>query len=186
MLLYNFHIKNRANCVVRAQAVLILLVLIMLTLGCNTQSKAVNSNVRAVETKLQAEDNTLTFEKLPPEVKKYLSDLRVAFVKHDEPYLMAQGEKLYEADLQKKVSAQQYFALLYRIGPYSKDSTWELPVYLFDVNKAKNITYTDFEIQGPVLSLNAVIDMAGFGLPIPCRITLLWRAKDIKIMGAYP
>ncbi|GMO48656.1 MAG: hypothetical protein Ta2G_04670 [Termitinemataceae bacterium] len=127
------------------------------------------------------------FNSLSPQIRNYLTDIHDAFKAHDESFLFSQGEPYYEKEMRKKVSSiEQYFALLYRIGQYSRDSTWELPPYKFKVEDVKRIKFIDYVEQGPVLTVNIMIILNKSTEQIPARIAIMTRLKNLKIVGTYP
>ncbi|GMO37399.1 MAG: hypothetical protein Ta2F_13630 [Termitinemataceae bacterium] len=129
--------------------------------------------------------SSLAFSALPPEIQKYLNGLRTAFKEHNNDYLNKQGELFYEMDVKPKFTTAQYIAMLYRIGPYAKDSTWQIPAFFLDLNKVRSLEWIDFSEQGPVLNVNAKLILYS-GDPLPCRIMLMWRLKEPKVIGTYP
>ncbi|MDR2842312.1 MAG: hypothetical protein LBV52_03820, partial [Spirochaetaceae bacterium] len=110
---------------------------------------------------------------------------RKAFKEKNQDFLISQGESYYESDMRSKYPKAQYLALLYRVGPYSKDSTWQLPAYQIDINTIHDLQWVEFVDKGPVLLVEAKIITNDFKT-IPCSIMLLWRLNEPKVMGTYP
>jgi hypothetical protein len=134
-------------------------------------------------------DSPLSFARLPPEIRIYLGDLEIAFKNHDLAFLESQGETHYAQDLFSKYNREQYLAMLYRAGPYAHDSTWEIPPYKLDVKNIRRVKWTEFAEKGPVLEVDGVFLLAAQengDTEIPCRLMLLWRLKEPKIIGTYP
>jgi hypothetical protein len=49
----------------------------------------------------------------------------------------------------------------------------------------RRIEFAGWEERGPVLEIDARLIPAA-GEPVPCRLELLWRLREPKILGAYP
>jgi len=128
-----------------------------------------------------------TFVHLPPEGKAYLLRLAEAFRRQDSAYLLAQGEPGF-AERQNPMHDQaEYLALLYRIGPYAAENPGDpYPLPRLQPAQIRSIEYTGWEEQGPVLEIRGRILLTSSATPLPCRIMLLWRLKEQKILGHEP
>jgi hypothetical protein len=130
--------------------------------------------------------DTRAFSGLPPEARNYLSALSQAFQKADAEFILAQGERQFEAEVKKNYDNETYFALLYRIGTYAAESSWETAEKPhLKVREISHIEYISWEENGPMLSIQGKLITAE-GEAVPCKIILAWRLKDPKILGQYP
>jgi hypothetical protein len=135
-----------------------------------------------------ANDNldSVVFQDLPPEAKNYLASLSKAFRTQDEGFLIAQGEKQFEADLKGLYDAGGYLALLYRAGPYSRDAPRiNAGEPGLDLALIHHIEYTSWKERGPMLEIQGKL-VTKTGETIPCGIVLAWRLAEPKILGVYP
>ena len=132
--------------------------------------------------------NTPRFRELPPEARDYLETLAKAFREKDRAFLVSQGEAQYEKELRFTLDEEIYLALLYRIGPYSKDTHWQSagasPPRL-DTSKVRSIEYTEWEERGPMLEIKGRLYVQN-SPPIPCTLILVWRLPEPKILGERP
>ncbi|GHU39708.1 hypothetical protein FACS1894190_05480 [Spirochaetia bacterium] len=126
-----------------------------------------------------------SFSKLPAVIREYLKQIADAFENHNNKFLIAQGEENYDKDLRGSTSEGQYLAMLYRAGPYIKDSTWQIPDYKLNLSAVQHIKWLSYREQGPVLEIEGIITESS-GKTIPCRLMLLWRLNIPKIIGTYP
>ena len=126
------------------------------------------------------------FRNIPPEARDYLETLAEAFRKKDREFLASQGEGQYEKELRSRLDEEIYLALLYRIGPYSEDSPWQSqsPPRL-DTSTVQGIEYSDWKENGPMLEISGRLYLSGGGV-LPCRIVLVWRLPEPKILGERP
>jgi hypothetical protein len=128
--------------------------------------------------------DTPAFVNLPIEAKRYLKNLSEAFRKKDREFLISQGEAQYEKELRPVLDEGSYLALLYRAG--SQDSEWDSTVPLkLDISAIKSIEYTKWEEYGPMLEISGVFHLEN-SKPLPCRIMLVWRLLEPKILGEWP
>lgn len=126
------------------------------------------------------------FSDLPEGVASYLERIAEAVRKRDEHFLLAQGERDYAGRVRSMVDAPSYLALLYRVGPYSaeKPSDDERPPRL-DVSRLRSIRYTGWEERGPVAEVRALLTQAD-GPAFPCRLSILWKLSEPRIIGREP
>jgi hypothetical protein len=184
-LLYHFDLKNSKKIILTLCAA----GLVLICVSCLLSRKANDEKVEPENPAQDSGDDALSFATLPPEIRSYLADLSAAFKNHDSTFLEDQGETHYAKDLFNKYSREQYLAMLYRAGPYARDSTWEIPPYKLDIKNIRRVKWIDFSEKGPVLEVNGVILLAAHEMDateIPCRLMLLWRLKEPKIIGTYP
>ena len=126
------------------------------------------------------------FRNLPPEAKDYLETLAEAFQKKDKEFLVSQGESQYEKELRSRLDEETYLALLYRIGPYSEDSPWKPPTpQRLNASLIRAIEYTEWGENGPMLDIYGRLYLSN-GDSLPCRIVLVWRLPEPKILGERP
>jgi hypothetical protein len=125
---------------------------------------------------------------LPPEAGAYLESLSRAFSTADRDFLLAQGESQFEAENRGRYDEESYLALLYRVGPFSRDSP-SAPagtgIPRLDPAKIRRIEFADWEERGPALIIDARL-ITRTSEAIPCRLVLLWRLREPKILGVYP
>ncbi|GHV67676.1 hypothetical protein AGMMS49928_05230 [Spirochaetia bacterium] len=126
------------------------------------------------------------FAGLPPEARAYLKTLSRAFRTQNRPFLLAQGEGQFEQEVRPRYDEETYLALLYRTGPLSKvdADTFGLLPRLSPQNILR-IEYSGWEEQGPLLEIQGRLIPAA-GAPLPCRIMLVWRLREPKILGIFP
>ncbi|GEM_PF-1305165 len=128
-----------------------------------------------------------TFVDLPPEGKAYLLRLAEAFKRQDSAYLLAQGEPGFAARQRPMHDQAEYLALLYRTGPYAAENPGDpYPPPRLEPTRIRSIEYSGWEEQGPVLEIRGRILLTSSATPLPCRIMLLWRLKEQKILGHEP
>jgi hypothetical protein len=130
--------------------------------------------------------DTRDFAGLPPEAKAYLQILSRAFRNQDKNFLLSQGESQFEAEVKPHYDDGSYLALLYRSGQYAAESprtgTQSPRLNPADIH---HIEYTRWEENGPMLEIEgSFLTMTG-GV-IPCKIILIWRLKEPKILGRFP
>jgi hypothetical protein len=122
----------------------------------------------------------------PEEAGEYLEALARAFSTADRAFLLAQGESQFEADNRGRYDEEIYLALLYRVGPLSKDGlSAPSGSPRLDPGQIRRIEFTAWEEQGPALIVEARL-ITRSGGKVPCRLALLWRLREPKILGAYP
>jgi hypothetical protein len=122
----------------------------------------------------------------PPEAGEYLEALARAFSTADRAFLLAQGESQFEADNRGRYDEETYLALLYRAGPLSGDGLSAPPGSpRLDPGQIRRIEFANWEEQGPALIVEARL-ITRSGGEVPCRLALLWRLREPKILGAYP
>jgi hypothetical protein len=123
---------------------------------------------------------------LPREAAEYLEALARAFSAADRDFLLAQGESQFESDIRGRYDEESYLALLYRAGRLSGDSL-SAPVGSprLDPAQIRRIEFAGWEERGPALIVQARLITLANG-EIPCRLALLWRLREPKILGAYP
>jgi hypothetical protein len=125
---------------------------------------------------------------LPVEAGKYLRALSRAFSTADRDFLLAQGESQFEADNRGRYDEESYLALLYRVGLFSEDRASvpaERESPRLDLAQIRRIEFSGWEEQGPVLIIGGRL-VTKTGGAIPCRLVLLWRLREPKILGVYP
>jgi hypothetical protein len=125
---------------------------------------------------------------LPPEAGEYLEALARAFSAADRDFLLAQGESQFEAENRGRYDEESYLALLYRMGSLSEDSP-SVPagggIPRLDPARIRRIEFAGWEEQGPALIIHARL-VTRTGEAVPCRLALLWRLREPKILGVYP
>jgi hypothetical protein len=130
--------------------------------------------------------NTGLFSGLPPEAQKYLRSISQAFRVSDTEFLLAQGERQFEAEVKKFYDDETYFALLYRIGAYAAESSWEKAEKPhLNFREISRIEYTDWKEDGPMLEIKGQLITVS-GEAVPCKLILAWRLTEPKILGRYP
>jgi hypothetical protein len=117
------------------------------------------------------------FEKLPTEVKSYLQNLSAAFKNHDEDFLLAQGEAMFEQQVRPHYDDDEYFLMLYRIG----GDVWDAPL----VSDITHIEYTGWESGDPVMEIRGRL-FYGDKQFVSCQMMLAWKLDEAKIIGLYP
>jgi len=126
------------------------------------------------------------FRSLPPEARDYLAVLAEAFRKTNKDFLVSQGEAQYEQDLRPLYDEETYLALLYRIGPYSEDSEWKsASLERLEYTQVRAIKYLAWEEKGPMLDIKGRLYFQN-GSSLPCRIVLVWRLIEPRILGERP
>lgn len=130
--------------------------------------------------------DTREFAGLPPEARAYLAAVSRAFRNQDTQFLLAQGEKTFEAEVKPRYDDEAYLALLYRSGPYAADTPWgKGQTAKLEPSAIRGIEYIDWEEQGPMLAIQGRL-IPKSGAAIPCKIILAWRLTEPKILGVYP
>jgi hypothetical protein len=126
------------------------------------------------------------FSGLPLGVKSYLDRLAVAIREHDTGFLLAQGERNYAGRVRGQVDDQSYLALLYRVGPYAVETPAgdERPPRI-NPERLRSIRYTGWDDRGPVADIRGLLTLSD-GAPLPCRISVLWKLKEPRILGQEP
>jgi hypothetical protein len=124
-------------------------------------------------------------ESLPEEARSYLESLSRAFRNRDRDFLLAQGETQFEREVRPFYDEESYLALLYRIGPYSRDGLRENAVPRLSPEEISRIEYGDWEEGGPHLAIRGRLIRRG-GDPLPCLIMLIWKLREPKILGRFP
>jgi hypothetical protein len=126
------------------------------------------------------------FSGLPEGVKAYLERLAEAVRARDGGFLLAQGERNYAARVRGTVDDAFYFALLYRVGPYAveKPDDDEHPPRL-NPSRLRAIRYTGWDDHGPVADIRGLLTLSD-GAPLPCRISVLWKLREPRILGQEP
>jgi hypothetical protein len=126
------------------------------------------------------------FRGLPTEVHSYLETLAAAFRSQDRTFLLAQGEPQFERETRPQYHEETYLALLYRTGPLSREEPEaDNTLPRLDPEKSRRIEYLDWEEEGPLLEIRGRLIPAS-GPPIPCRIMLIWRLREPKVLGFFP
>jgi hypothetical protein len=76
--------------------------------------------------------------------------------------------------------------MLYRAASYAREAPREeaLPPRL-NVEELSHIEYDEWEEQGPMLEVRGRL-IAKSGEAVPCRLVILWRLMEPKILGRYP
>jgi hypothetical protein len=126
------------------------------------------------------------FKNIPPEAASYLKTLAQAFSAQNIEFIIHQGEPDYERRVKNCFSQVEYLALLYRIGPFAKDSstdTGKLPV--LNIQKVAGISFTDWEEQGPAIIVQGHIINTD-GNTLPCCLVILWRFPQPCLLGYEP
>ena len=127
-----------------------------------------------------------SFRNLPPEAYEYLEALAEAFLNKDREFLISQGESQYEEELRFLLDEDAYLALLYRCGSHSEDSEWGSPALpLMNINVIRAIEYTEWEENGPMLDIKGRLHLEKSDT-LPCRIVLVWRLPEPRILGERP
>lgn len=130
--------------------------------------------------------DNVSFSQLEPEIKTYLTELADAFINARTEFLLSQGEADYHQRNYPLFEHDEYLALLYRIGPYATekpDSLNKLPV--LDTKTVQSITYTGWDERGPLIEVRGILQLKD-GQDIPCKLLLLWKLEDIRILGQEP
>ena len=126
------------------------------------------------------------FKNLPPEARDYLERLSAAFGEGDLQFIAAQGERDYAARVMPQRDTQEYLALLYRVGPYAAETPADPnPLPRFDAGQVRGLRYTGWDERGPLLEVRGLFQLRE-GKSLPCRIMLLWRLENPKILGVDP
>lgn len=147
-----------------------------------SQPRASRGKVERPGTGLEA----AVFADLPEGVRSYLERLAKAVREHDSKFLLDQGEPNYAKRLRLEVDDETYLALLYRVGPYAveRPSDDERPPRL-PASKLRSIRYTGWDDLGPVVEVRGVLALDGEA-PLPCRISVLWKLSEPRLIGQEP
>jgi hypothetical protein len=128
---------------------------------------------------------TAAFEGLPPEARNYLQSISAAFSARDKAFLLAQGERQFEAEMRPRYDDESYLALLFRLGRYEADTPVEdMDLPKLAVETCTGIEYTSWREWGPVLEIRGQI-LRKNEPPLPCLIILVWRLREPKILGHF-
>lgn len=123
------------------------------------------------------------FSSLSTETRDYLGSLARAFKKQDGEYLLNQGEERYAQRMRNRYSEEEYLALLFRVGPYAKESPFDPETTVrLDVHSVMSIRFTGWEDRGPVLEIRGILKKKD-RTELPCRILVLWKLRSPKILG---
>jgi hypothetical protein len=172
---------------------LIGLLLLPLLFSCTVAQKSQVENIPAAVPPpgivLSSDDRLggAGFTKLPGEARTYLKTLSEAFRKQDLPFLLAQGEAQFEAQVKPQYDEKTYLALLYRTGANAASAPrvdLQAPEQLIPA-EIHHIEYEHWEEEGPLLDIAAKL-VTKTGKPIPCTIMLVWRLSEPKILGLFP
>lgn len=126
------------------------------------------------------------FALMPPEAKRYLADLSLAFAGADKRFLLAQAESGYERRVKPLFDETRYAALLYRIGPYAKDAPSageRMPA--LDLGAVAGIRFTTWRENGPVIEIGGKLRSRN-GKEEDALIVLLWKTDPPRILGWEP
>jgi hypothetical protein len=147
-----------------------------------SQPRASRGKVERPGTGLEAS----IFADLPEGVRAYLERLAQAVREHDAKFLLAQGEPNYARRLRPQLDDETYLALLYRVGPYAveRPTDSERPLRL-SAAKLRAIRYTGWDDRGPVVEVRGVLALDGEA-PLPCRISVLWKLSEPRLIGQEP
>ncbi len=134
-------------------------------------------------------DNKLgnpVFSALPPEARGYLQRLAAAFEDQDKTFLLAQGEAMFEKIVRPQYDDEDYLAMLYRIESYAGDSPFapEVGPKMY-ISKISHVEYTGWEPGDPVMEIRGKLFYKD-KRSVPCRIMLVWKLDDPRIIGWYP
>lgn len=124
------------------------------------------------------------FQRLPPEVFRYLRAISKAFQEQDEFFLLAQGETSFmDWTRENALPASLALARLFRIGCYAEDAPGMAvqPEPRLIASETRGIVYLGWEEWGPLLEVRANIITKN--QTIPARIVLVWRLDPPKIQG---
>ena len=125
------------------------------------------------------------FRDLPLVAKNYLRTLSQAFRRQDKEFLLSQGKAQYEIEQRFLMDDETYLALLYRIGPLSRNHYMKPIVHpRLYVNTVRGIEFTGWEEIGPMLEIRGLLHFID-GDTTPCVIMLLWRLQEPRILGAW-
>jgi hypothetical protein len=130
--------------------------------------------------------DTSAFAGLSPETRIYLAAISRAFRSQDKQFLLAQGEKAFEAEVSPWYDDESYLAMLYRSGAYADDVPWEKSrMPRLEPSAIRDIEYIDWKERGPMIEIRGRLG-ATDGSTIPCKIILVWKLTEPKILGIYP
>ena len=124
-------------------------------------------------------------EGLPPEARRYLDGLAEALTRGDGAFLLEQGEAAYDAAVRPRYDRETYLALLYRAGPLAADTIDGGALPRLDYRDIKAIEYAAWAEDGMAIEVTGRFIMHN-GARIPCKLILLWRLREPKILGMYP
>lgn len=127
---------------------------------------------------------------LPPEARTYLAAVAEAFSSGDRAFLLAQGENQFEEQIRPAYDEEIYLALLYRIGSLSVDSPSALSgagnaFPRLSPSRIRRIEFAEWEEEGPIFIVTARL-ITKTSEAIPCKLIVLWRLREPKILGIYP
>ncbi|MDR2134660.1 MAG: hypothetical protein LBP27_06090 [Treponema sp.] len=155
-------------------------------LSCAGGPKSAGHGEAGIAAPEDSRPDSAAFRDMPPEAQAYLELLARAFIDQDENFLLAQGEAQFEAEVKPGCDRETYLALLYRSGAYAAESP-RAGTRNPRLNPAeiRRIEYIRWQENGPVLEIEGRFLTVTGGI-IPCRIILLWRLKEPKILGRFP
>ncbi|MFQ3547146.1 MAG: hypothetical protein SNJ56_02320 [Termitinemataceae bacterium] len=130
--------------------------------------------------------NGQSFQNLPQPIQSYLHNLSKAFTERDKVFLLRQADPFFQKKYRAAYSDEEYLALLYRIGSYSRESPDE-PVTrpVLRLEKVRGIFFTSSEDLGAVIEVQAFIRYTD-GRQDPCRLIILPHLAEPKIRGFEP
>jgi hypothetical protein len=130
--------------------------------------------------------DSASFQGMPPEARAYLELLARAFIDQDENFLLAQGEAQFEAEVKPGCDSETYLALLYHAGAYAAESPRAgIPLPRLKPADIHHIEYTHWKENGPMLEIQGRL-ITRAGNSVPCKIMLVWRLREPKILGRFP
>jgi hypothetical protein len=130
--------------------------------------------------------DTKGFADLPPEARTYLAAISRAFRSQDKEFLLAQGEKTFEAEVKPWYDDESYLAMLYRSGHYAVDAPSEKSrMSRLEPAAIRDIEYIDWEERGPMIEIRGRLAYKD-GSTVPCKIILVWKLTEPKVLGIYP
>jgi hypothetical protein len=137
----------------------------------------------AKETGIDSGLDTAVFRQLPPEVTGYLASIAAAFQRHDERFLLAQGEASFTdwANTALK-NNETILGYLFRIGHLAVDQP-EAAAHepRLALRAVQGITYQAWAERGPFIEVRAVV-RTGSG-EIPARLLVIWKFDEPKLQG---
>jgi hypothetical protein len=123
------------------------------------------------------------FRQLPPPVTGYLASIAAAIQRHDEEFLLAQGEESFTdwANTALK-NNETILGYLFRTGNLAVDTpqaaAHEPRLALREV---RGITYQAWAERGPFIEVRAVVRTGGG--EIPARLLVIWKFDEPKLQG---
>ena len=123
------------------------------------------------------------FTRMDPRALDYLKALAAEASKGNAEYLLSLGEVDYRNRTRPRVDDPYYFALLFRIGPYSeeKPSDSDKPIRE-DPARLRGIKYTGWTDRGPIAEVRARMRFSD-GRELPCALFVLWKLEEPRILG---